>query len=66
MPIVSLSIQQQLKGVSSGVNSFPQIGQVKQDTVIIDEFTRETLNPTNAIAIYTATSNDGNGTAVIN
>lgn len=64
-PLVTTSLQEQQQAASSGVSSLPQIGQIKKFTVIVDEFSRNTVNPTNAVDFYTTSSNDGNGTSAI-
>lgn len=58
MPIISLSIQQQLQAVSSGIKVYPDLSGITKDGIFIDQFNRVTLNPTGAYQIY--------GTAVIN
>jgi len=62
MPITSLSIQQQLQAVQSGVWKYPRIAQVAKDAILSDEFQREDITPTNAFTLYTSASNDGNAT----
>ncbi len=53
MPLVVTSIQQQLQATSAGILTYPQLGIVKKDGIIYDTFDRSTLNPTNAVAVYT-------------
>jgi len=65
MGLFSPDIDLQQLAAASGRYSYPQIGSPKQNTVIIDEFQREALNPTDTPEIYTAASNDSNGTATI-
>jgi len=65
MGLFTIGIEKQLQAASAGIYSYPQIGQLKKDTVVIDEFLRETLNPTGALATYTTASNDSNGTISI-
>jgi len=63
MPIVSLSIQQQLQSAQSAFNAYPSTINVINDWRFIDEYTREALNPTNAYVLYTVAAN-GAGTGV--
>jgi len=61
MGLFSPDIFLQQLAASSAVYSYPDVGQTKVDTILVDEFARESLNPTGAYTVYTATSNDSNG-----
>lgn len=64
MPLFSISTANQQQGSQAGAYSYPQLGQVKKDTKIFDEFDRESLNPTNAYVFYTVAVT-GTGTGAI-
>lgn len=53
MPVFTNPISNQNTSYSAGVHSFPQIAQCQQYAVLIDEFQRESLQPTNAYLQYT-------------
>ena len=55
MPIFTTSLENQTQSSASGVIGYPSIGSIKQFIQISDEFNREVVNPTNAIAMYTNT-----------
>lgn len=63
MPLV-LSPKEQSQAASAGKDAYPSLGQVKNNSIIVDEFTRADLNPTNAVAYYT-TAATGAGTATL-
>jgi len=65
MGLYTIGLQQQEVSAGSGRSSYPQIGQIKKDSTIIDEFARGSLNPTDTPLFYTTISNDSNGTATI-
>lgn len=65
MGLYTVGLQKQQTSASSGVKTYPNLGQAHKDVIIKDEFLREALNPTNAVVLYTVTSNDSNGTAAI-
>lgn len=65
MPVFTTPISQQNQGSAAGVIGYPSVGSVKQFIVLSDEFNRETMNPTNAIALYTQANNQGTGAATV-
>jgi len=64
MPLVSISIQKQLQAAATSIRLFPQTPNIINKWRFGDQFNRETLNPTNAVAIYT-TAATNSGTATI-
>ena len=65
MPVFTTPVSSQNTATSGGVSGYPQIGSIKQFTVISDEFNRPTLNPTNLMPFYTLANGAGTGTAAI-
>src|SRR5690242_7298388 len=65
MPVFTNQISSQNTGSTAGNLGFPAIGSVKQYNIISDEFSREALNPTNAVVLYTSTATAGSGTSTI-
>lgn len=62
MPLVNIALKEQITAASAGKRTYPELGQVVRGTILSDNFDRETLNPTNAIALYTvATVGTGTG-----
>jgi hypothetical protein len=64
MPLMNIGVEQQEQASAAGLYSYPQLGQIKKNTHVGDEFRRSTLNPTNSYALYT-TAATGTGTAAI-
>lgn len=59
MPLVNIALQQQQQSASSGIQSFPQFKQPTIQSTIFDQFSRETLNPTDFAVYYAATLGSG-------
>ena len=62
MPLFTTSIQNQEQAASSGDKSYPETSQLPINSSFSDFFNRETLNTTNAYALYTSA---GTGTEVV-
>lgn len=53
MPVFTTPVSNQNTSFSGGVRSYPQIGTAEQYMILIDEFNRETLQPSNSYVLYT-------------
>lgn len=62
MPSLTTTLQQQNQAASSGVKSFPTVGQMQKDGVFRDDFNRTSLIPTGGYELYTT---GGTGTETI-
>ena len=65
MPVFTTPITQQNQAGTSGIIGYPAIGSMKQFIIFSDEFNREVVNPTNAVALYTTVNNAGTGATTI-
>lgn len=66
MPIFSTTIGTQNQAGSAGAYSYPDLNQCKQYSQILEEFSRESLNPTNFPQIYTATAASSGTANIVN
>ncbi|MDE1767424.1 MAG: hypothetical protein KGI27_14295 [Thaumarchaeota archaeon] len=64
MPIFTPTIQQQNNSTTAGIRTYPNFGPIQQNLILQDDFSRQTLSPTNAIPAYTVgVVGSGTGTA---
>lgn len=61
MPVFTTTVSNQNTATSAGVYSYPQLGQIKQNSTIQEQWSRLTLLPTNSYTLYTE-SKTGSGT----